>query len=294
MRRLTELLSVARVRPQAASGPAQRNPGAPGSRPGLPGLRHGALLVLLLPLAGLAGDAGGRYTGLPGGVFKSALQYEDAKNGLRIAPFALMRRPVTNAEFLAFVKRHPQWRRDRVASVFAEPRYLAHWQSATTPGPRALPQQPVTGVSWFAASAYCASLDARLPTWTEWEYAAAADETRIDARKDPAWRERILAWYARPSNQALPRTGLQVPNVHGVQDLHGMVWEWTEDFSSLLVAGDNRNQGDADRMKFCGVGALSMDDRENYAVLMRVAMLSSLEARDTTVNLGFRCARSVK
>jgi formylglycine-generating enzyme required for sulfatase activity len=248
----------------------------------------------LLPLAGLAGDSASRYAGLPGGMFKSALQYEDARQGIRIAPFALMRRPVTNTEFLAFVKRNPQWRRDRVAGVLAEPRYLAHWQSPTELGARALPQQPVTQVSWFAADAYCASLDARLPTWSEWEYAAAADERRRDARKDPAWRERILAWYSRPSNEALPRAGLQSPNAYGVQDLHGLVWEWTEDFSSLLVAGDNRNQGDADRMKFCGAGALSMDDRENYAVLMRVAMLSSLEARDTTLNLGFRCARSLK
>ena len=39
-------------------------------------------------------------------------------------------------------------------------------------------------------------------------------------------------------------------------------------------------------------GALSVSDRENYAVLMRVAMLSSLEARDATANMGFRCARS--
>jgi formylglycine-generating enzyme required for sulfatase activity len=37
-----------------------------------------------------------------------------------------------------------------------------------------------------------------------------------------------------------------------------------------------------------------MDDRDNYAVLMRVAMLSSLDAEDTTVNLGFRCAKDVK
>jgi hypothetical protein len=37
-----------------------------------------------------------------------------------------------------------------------------------------------------------------------------------------------------------------------------------------------------------------MDDRENYAVLMRVAMLSSLDAGNTTANLGFRCARDVK
>jgi hypothetical protein len=34
-----------------------------------------------------------------------------------------------------------------------------------------------------------------------------------------------------------------------------------------------------------------MDDRENYAVLMRVAMLSSLQAVNSTSNLGFRCAK---
>lgn len=252
-----------------------------------------AALLIALPIAGLAGAAG-RYAGLPGGTFESALRYEDQRAGTRIAPFALMRRPVTNAEFLAFVKAHPQWRRDRVPDVLAEPRYLSHWRSATELGPGALPEQPVTSVSWFAADAYCESVGARLPTWSEWEYAAAADETRRDARKDPAWRERILAWYSTPSRQALPRAGLQAPNAYGVQDLHGLVWEWTEDFSSLLVSADNRNQGDADRLKFCGAGALSMDDRENYAVLMRVAMLSSLEARDTTVNLGFRCARSAR
>ena len=78
-----------------------------------------------------------------------------------------------------------------------------------------------------------------------------------------------------------------------MQDLHGLVWEWTDDFSSLLVAVDNRNQGDPDNTRFCGAGALSMDDRDNYAVLMRVAMLSSLNAPDTTANLGFRCARDL-
>jgi formylglycine-generating enzyme required for sulfatase activity len=251
-----------------------------------------AALLFALPLAGLAGDAGPRYVGLPGGAFKSALQYEDAKNGTRIEPYALMRRPVTNDDFLAFVQKHPRWRRDRVAGVFAESRYLSHWKSPVELGAQAQPQQPVVWVSWFAADAYCKSIGARLPTWPEWEYAAAADETRKDARKDPAWRERILAWYSRPSNAALPRAGLQVPNAYGVQDLHGLVWEWTDDYSSLLVSGDNRDQGDPDKTKFCGAGALSMDDRENYALLMRVAMLSSLESSNATANLGFRCARS--
>ena len=82
-------------------------------------------------------------------------------------------------------------------------------------------------------------------------------------------------------------------DVNGVQDLHGLVWEWVEDYSAMLVSADNRDQGDPDNLKFCGAGALSMDDRENYAVLMRVAMLSALQAEDTTANLGFRCARDL-
>lgn len=254
--------------------------------------RIAALLLVALPVAGFAaGDAA--WVRLPGGSFRSALKYEDAPV-TRIAPFALQKRPVTNAEFLAFVQAHPQWRRDNVASVMAEPRYLSHWAGPTQLGEKALPQQPVVQVSWFAASAYCQARGARLPTWSEWEYAAAADETRRDARADPVWRERILGWYARPSNTALARAGLQAANAWGVQDLHGLVWEWTDDYSSLLVSSDNRNQGDADRLRFCGAGALSMDDRENYAVLMRVAMLSSLDGRDTTGNLGFRCAKDLK
>jgi len=252
-----------------------------------------ALLLIVLPVAGVLASGAG-YVTLPGGSFRTALKYEDRKNGVRVAPFQLMQQPVTNARFLAFVQAHPQWRRDRVASVFAEPRYLSHWAGPTLLGDTAQPVQPVTQVSWFAAAAYCEAQGARLPSWNEWEYAAAADETRRDARKDPVWLERILGWYSRPSNQPVSRAGLQAPNVYGVQDLHGLVWEWTDDFSSLLVSGDNRNQGDSDKAKFCGAGALSMNDRENYAVLMRVAMLSSLEARDTTANLGFRCAKDIK
>jgi formylglycine-generating enzyme len=257
-------------------------------------MRRGlAIALLALPLAGVAASAlGSRYAGLPGGVFKSVLRYEDAKDGVRVSPFALMRRPVTNAEFLAFVRKDPQWQRGRIPSVFAEARYLSHWAGPTTLGGNALPDRPVVWVSWFAADAYCGSIGARLPTWNEWEYVAAADETRTDARQDPAWRERFLGWYSRPSNTALPRVGLQAANAWGVQDLHGLVWEWTDDASSLLVDSDSRNQGDPDKAKFCGAGALSMDDRENYAVMMRVAMLSSLDAHDATANMGFRCAWS--
>ena len=114
--------------------------------------------------------------------------------------------------------------------------------------------------------------------------------TRTDARADPAWRSRILSWYARPATGALPRSA-DSPNVYGVRDIHGVVWEWVDDFNALLVDADSRSGSDADKLKFCGAGAINLKQRENYAILMRVALLSSLKATDSTGSLGFRCAR---
>lgn len=231
------------------------------------------------------------YVMIPEGQFKSALRYEESAQGLQIRAFRLMETPVTNAEFLGFVKAHPEWNRARTPSILAEQRYLSHWAGALKPGPAAAPDQPVTWVSWFAAKAFCEARGSRLPTWIEWEYVAAADKARKDARGDPAWREAILDWYSRPSNTALPAVGQQQADAYGVRDLHGLVWEWVDDASALLVSSDNREQGATDKLRFCGAAALSTDDRENYAILMRVAMLTSVGAADTTGNLGFRCAK---
>src|SRR5688572_19794113 len=250
-----------------------------------------ALLLVALPQCGLAGAPPEAYVEIPGGAFRSALRYEDKAAGVKVAPFRLMRRPVSNAQYQEFVKARPEWLRGHAPRALAEERYLSHWAGARDPGGAVAASQPVTWVSWFAAQAYCEAQSARLPTWQEWEFAAAADATRHDARADPAWRERILAWYSRPSSEPLPATGLTPANAYGVQDLHGLVWEWVDDASALLVSSDNREQGAADKLRFCGAAALSTDDRENYAILMRVAMLSSLSAADATGNLGFRCAK---
>jgi formylglycine-generating enzyme required for sulfatase activity len=115
-------------------------------------------------------------------------------------------------------------------------------------------------------------------------------ETRRDARGDPAWLARILGWYARPASDPLGAVGGR-RNVYGVRDLRGIVWEWVDDFNALLVNADSRSADDPDRLKFCGAGAINLQDRENDAVLMRIALLSSLNAADSTGSLGFRCAR---
>lgn len=226
---------------------------------------------------------------IPGGSFESVLPPAPGVKKVAVASYRLDRTPVTNAQFARFVHEHPEWRRDRVAPLFAEQDYLAQWTSATEPG-AAIDRQPVVRVSWFAASAYCEARGARLPTWYEWEYAAAASETRADARSDANWQRQILDWYSRSARGSLPNVGNTPANYYGVQDLHGVAWEWVYDLSSMLVSGDNREQSDPDALRFCGPGALTMEQKENYAILMRIAMLSSMQARYTNGTMGFRCA----
>lgn len=254
------------------------------------------MLVALLAASAAGSAAGpqGDFVRIEGRRFESVLPPAPGVREAEVASFLLQRTPVTNAQFRKFVVAHPEWQRGRAAALFVDPGYLQSWATPTDPGAREAPQQPVIRVSWFAATAYCEAQGARLPSWYEWEWAAAADETVADARKDPAWRQRLLTWYSTPGGKAPRPVARGKANMHGVHDLHGLVWEWVQDAGALMVSADNREQGDPDLMKFCGTGALSMEQKENYAVLMRIAMLSSLEARYTTANLGFRCARDLQ
>jgi formylglycine-generating enzyme required for sulfatase activity len=234
----------------------------------------------------LIGLAGAAYVALPAGTLNSVLARDTDREPTQVAAFALRERPVTRGEFRRFLQSHAEWQPGHAPAVFAAPGYLRQGLGGGND------DAPVTEVSWFAAQAYCEAEGGRLPTWYEWEYAAAADATRTDARSDPAWLARILGWYARPANQALPSVGGEA-NVYGVRDMHGLVWEWVDDFNALLVNADSRSANDPDKLKFCGAGAIDLQDRQNYAVLMRVALLSSLSAADSTGSLGFRCVHEV-
>jgi formylglycine-generating enzyme required for sulfatase activity len=82
--------------------------------------------------------------------------------------------------------------------------------------------------------------------------------------------------------------------VYGVEALHGLVWEWTDDFNALFVTGDNREDGEKNSKFMCGSGATGSARREDYAAFMRYALRSSLTPRTGLINLGFRCAYSPK
>lgn len=248
------------------------------------------MLTLALALVALAGAAPPPtpLVAVQGGAYRPLYPADPKKPVVEVEPFRLDLHPVTVGQYRAFVEAHPAWRQGAPAGVLADHGYLKSWVGPATP---ALPDdRPVTEVSWHAARAYCAALDRRLPYEDEWELVAGASRTSTDARDDPAWLASILAWYGEPSGRPLPPVRSQPPNAWGVHDLHGLVWEWVEDFNNTLVASDAREAGDEDRLRFCGAGAVSAQDVRDYASFMRIAWRSSLEGRTTTRNLGFRCA----
>lgn len=198
--------------------------------------------------------------------------------------------PVTNKQFLAFVKNYPKWQRSKAIKLFVDENYLRGWKSDTILNKNQKLNSPITNISWFAAKSYCESKGKRLPTVDEWEYVAMANKKLPDARKLKTYNEFILSWYEKPKsfNQTV---GSTFKNYWKVYDLHGLVWEWTSDFNSVLISGESRKDVDTDNNLFCGSAAVNATDLMNYAAFMRYAIRGSLKAKYTMKNLGFRCVK---
>lgn len=150
-----------------------------------------------------------------------AFDNETPRHRVLLQPHALANRPVSNAEYLAFVReggyREPGlWLSDGWATLQREGwQHPIYWQDDlasefTLAGVRALdPHEPVCHLSYFEADAFARWAGARLPTEAEWE--SAAQGIAIDGNLQDTQR-----FQPRATSVGA-----------GLQQMYGDVWEWT-------------------------------------------------------------------
>lgn len=169
-------------------------------------MRHAVAVAILLSALATAEQRGG-FVRIPPG-----------RNGALTVKSELWmgRTEVTVGEFERFVKTTGY---RTAAEKAAAPRT---WRQ---PGFPVSVKQPVVYVSLSDAEAYCTGIGGRLPTDTEWEYAARAGTTTRHYWGD-AIDGRYL-WF-RENSDGRPRdVGKKRPNAWGLYDVEGNVWEWT-------------------------------------------------------------------
>ena len=154
---------------------------------------------------------------IPGGEFvvgqADGRDDERPVHRVSVAPFRLGRCQVTNAEYDQF----------RHATGRAMPPFRMQAEFAD-------PAQPVVGVSWFDAVAYCGWLSAfRLPTEAEWEFVARGGlEQQLYPWGNAPVFERV--GYSTRWAHAPEPVGTAAPNGYGLYDMCENLHEWCSDW----------------------------------------------------------------
>lgn len=229
---------------------------------------------------------------IPSGIYRPLIKSSTDASEVPVKAFYLDVVPVSNRDYLEFVRANPRWRRSQVSRLFADESYLKNWAGDLELGSNAPANAPAVYVSWFAAKAYAQWQGKRLPTIAEWEYAASASATQANGENDPAFKGEVLRWYAESTATEFFPVNRGTPNFYGVRNLHGLVWEWVADFNSALI-GQDSNGGGLDTRLFCGAGAQNAQNVNDYPAFMRYAFRSSLKADYCIHNLGFRCVKTL-
>ena len=139
---------------------------------------------------------------------------------------------------------------------------------------------PAEQISWYKAKSYCENIGKRLPTQLEWENAALGQsKSKYFWGKDP---DADYAWYGGDYDLGHHPVGIKKPNVFGLFDTSGNVWEWTS-------TSDNK------RSKYSGETLdkrVAMGGAFNVSANLITPKSSlTLYAKSRLFNVGFRCAK---
>ena len=95
---------------------------------------------------------------------------------------------------------------------------------------------PVENVTWDEVQAFIQKLNRltgknyRLPSEAEWEYAAMGGQSRLNAGFVRSYLSEAIAWFANNSEGKTHPVGQKEPNLMGLYDWMGNVFEWCSDW----------------------------------------------------------------
>ena len=146
----------------------------------------------------------------------------------RVPTFRIDVAPVSNKEFLEFVRANPQWKRSQISTTLHDGDYLKHWEGDETINAKEA-DRPVRYVSYSAAEAYCKSVKKALPWLNHYRAATKLEErgsyavfyVSYDVSYTPpdfnfVDTEWTASWWA-----SSPDPGKRIPFQHG--SLHSRV-----------------------------------------------------------------------
>lgn len=229
---------------------------------------------------------------IPGGHYKLFFNYSNKENNVNIESFYISKYPISNSEFMLFVLDTPEWNINNIKAIFADRNYLSHWKECSDF--IQIAEHPVVNVSWFAADAYCHYIGGRLPTLDEWEYVALASKHDPEGKNDPMYLQQILDWYIKSQHEIVLSINEYESNYWGVYCMHGVIWEWVNDFNSVILVNTDAEGGALEELLYCGAAATNVIDPADYMTFLRFAFRNSLEVNYTMTTLGFRCVKDVK
>ncbi|MBT4836565.1 MAG: formylglycine-generating enzyme family protein [Methylococcales bacterium] len=164
---------------------------------------------------------------------------------------------------------------------------------------------PVENVSWDDVQIFIkrlnkkSSLDFRLPTEAEWEYAARAGSTSPFSFGQTILSEQVNYDgnypYTKIARQRYRKSTVVVgsfsANAWGLHDMHGNVWEWVQDKHSQYPSVASVDPVNLEKGEYRSYRGGSWYD---YASLCRSASRHSNSSRYRHSSIGFRLARTDK